>query len=254
MEFLHILDARAVLGDGAMGTELLKKGFTAERPLATLNLIRPRAVLAIHRRYVAAGAELLRANTFLAQQPYLDAARVREVNLAGVRLAREAGAKFVAGSVAPAEAGPGRLARYREQCDALAEAGCDAIVLETFRSLEDLRIAVRAAAATGLPVIANRSLGAPRPVRADVVGLNCIDPEAAIRVIGRGTGRRLAAFPSAGLPDARGCYPVTPQVFAEAVVRLIALGVRLVGGCCGTTPAHIRAAADRCIARLHGVS
>lgn len=243
MVFLERLDKGVVLGDGAMGTELLKRGFTAERPLAALNLIRPRAVLAIHRRYVAAGAELLRTNTFLAQRPFLDATRVREVNLAGVRLAREAGAKWVAGSVAPAAAGRDRLARYREQCDTLAEAGCDAILLETFRSLEELRLAVRAAAATGLPLIASRAGRLPRPVRADVVGVNCIDSEAAIRAIGKGTGRRLAAFPSAGLPDRKGRYPVTPGAFADAVGRLIALGVRLVGGCCGTTPAHIRAAA-----------
>ena len=135
-DVLRTLDEGLLLGDGAMGTELEARG--ALPPFERLNLERPSLVLDVHRAYLAAGSKLIRSNTFLA--------RNAEEAGAGVRLAREAAgtAAFVAGVL-----GPGT-----DQAAALAEAGCDLIILETFMDVELLLRALRRAKLTGLPVVA----------------------------------------------------------------------------------------------------
>jgi homocysteine S-methyltransferase len=253
--FLARLASGVILADGAMGTELSRRGGTWQRSSAEANLENPELVLAIHRDYVEAGSELLRTNTFTANSARMDPGLAREAILQGVGLARSAAGsgRLVAGSVGPLAdlaLDPSlREATYLEQCLALAEGGCDLLVLETFQDLGDLAGALRMARATGLPLVAQVALADLGPDRirqipADVVGINCIDPDLAVRAVERlGPGRR-SAFPSAGLPGESG-YPVSPAQFAQGMDRLRSLGARLVGGCCGTGPDHLRAAAGR---------
>lgn len=219
-DFLRALDAGRLLGDGAMGTELEARG--AAPPYERLNLERPDLVLDVHRAFVAAGAQLLRTNTFLA--------RSAEETRAGVRLAREAagGKAFVAGALGPGTA----------QAAALADAGCDLILLETFTDNEQLLAALRRAKATGLPIVAQMA-GAPDArirAEADVVGVNCLAPAETAGIVA-GLGGRLSAFPHAGLPGRR----MSPAAFAAAAGRL---KVSLLGGCCGAGPEHLRALAE----------
>ena len=212
-----------LLADGAMGTELAARGLAP--PFERFNRERPESVLEIHRAYREAGARLLRTNTFLAKE--------RDLALAGARLAREAAGEdlWVAGAM-----GPGA-----DQAEALAEGGCDLLILETFSDADDLLAALRRAKATGLPVVAQMA-GLPDArarAEADLVGVNCLDPEETLRLLGRLDGAR-SAFPHGGLPGA----PIPPTAFAAAGARLAALGVRLLGGCCGTGPAHVKALAE----------
>lgn len=253
--FLEALRTRVVLGDGAMGTELRHRQPAFGTPIDHFNLICSDLVREVHRDYRAAGAEVLKTNTFTANRIRLRShsleAETREINLAGARLAREAseGRAHILGSVGPLsdrdltreESGKA----YEEQCRALAEGGCDGLLLETFTDLPDLRRAVSAARATGLPVVAQVALKqGMEEVGADVVGINCLDPEEALGAIRSIRGTLLSCSPSAGLPEL-GRYPVSPDAFAAGAGRLVELGVRLIGGCCGTTPAHIRALARR---------
>jgi homocysteine S-methyltransferase len=250
--FLEALASGAVLGDGAMGTELLARRAAWELSSSEVNLTDPDLVHAVHREYAEAGCELLRTNTFTANSIRMPGDRAREAILRGVALARRAAGpgRFVAGSVGPlsdVKADPERRATaYGDQCRNLLDGGCDAIVLETFRDLGDLGIAVRAARATGLPVVAQVALQAAadglRDLPADVVGVNCLGPEEVGAALEKLASRTRSCFPSAGLPTKVG-YPVSPASFAQAAERLRAAGVRLIGGCCGTGPGHLRAAA-----------
>jgi methionine synthase I (cobalamin-dependent) len=201
-------------------------------------------VLKIHREYVEAGAELLRTNTFTANALRMDGARAREAILRGVALAREAAGpdRWVAGSVGPLEnlnAGAGEAEKsLREQCRALAESGCDAIVLETFGTEAGLGQAIQAARELGLPLIAQMFRAVPSSAGAQVVGVNCVPAIEVARMLDQaGKLLPLSAFPSAGLPKA---YQ-GPDDFARGASALLARGVRLIGGCCGTTPAYLRA-------------
>jgi homocysteine S-methyltransferase len=254
---LEALQLRVLLGDGAYGTEFLRRGGAKDRPFDEMNLTRPDAVLELHREYVAAGAELIRTNTFLANRLRLEkhglGEKTREINVAGARLAREAATgAFVAGSVGPLSDLPeeGRGAAYAEQCEALAEGGCDALQLETFRDPRDLGTAILAASQTGLPVISQMTVanGAPQAffetfLRAgQVVGINCVTPMQALRgleYLATLSTLPRSAFPSAGLPG----QEASPETFAAWIKDLVAAGARLVGGCCGAGPGHIRAAA-----------
>jgi homocysteine S-methyltransferase len=219
-----------------------------------MNLARPHFVLDLHREYVQAGAELIKTNTFLANRFRLKG-DVREVNLAGARLAREAArGGFVAGSVGPLSdvAAEGKLTAFREQCSALAEGGCDAILLETFTDPTDLGLAALAGRDTGLPVIAQLAAtpGKCQPVAlfktvmksVQGVGVNCVTPNHALyalKHLEEYSGVPRSAFPSAGLPGEE----APPETFQAWIRDLVAAGARLVGGCCGAGPDHIRAAA-----------
>lgn len=205
--------------------------------------------------------------------------QVRTINLRGVKLAREAReiageSAFVAGAVGPIgslfqPAGDVTLAdardAFREQIDVLVEGGADLILLETFARLDELLEAVAAARAAGdLPIVAQMTFAeggqtldgfAPVDVTralaeagADVVGVNCgVGPQSALEVVAEmatTAGRPISAMPNAGLPsrvDGRLVYVSTPEYFGEYVTRLVSAGAWLVGGCCGTTPAHIAA-------------
>lgn len=257
--FLRALKDGVLLGDGAYGTELLRRGALPGRPLDELNLTRPELVLALHREYREAGSELTKTNTFLANgfrlKPHGLDGRIREINEAGVRLARE-GARggFVAGVVGPLTECPWgeRSAYYQEQVSALAQAGCDVLLLETFQEASDLMAAVTAARATGLPVVGQLALtidrGFDRMVLhgarsgLSVLGTNCVEAAQALRSLQRvakGAELPLSAFPSAGLPGEEQAL----AEFASSLAELVDAGARLVGGCCGTGPDHIRAAA-----------
>ncbi|HLY12218.1 MAG TPA: homocysteine S-methyltransferase family protein [Planctomycetota bacterium] len=257
--FLETLQERVLLGDGAYGTEFLRRGCMPGRPLDELNLTRPELVAELHREYVSAGSQLTKTNTFLANRFRLESHglgdRVREINQAGVRLAREAArGGLVAGVIGPLTEcrWADRTATYQEQCAALAEAGCDLFLLETFMEASDLLAAVEVGRQTGLPLVCEMALTLERGFDRlalyggkkgpSVLGTNCVDPEQALRSIermARSCALPLAAFPSAGRPGEE----KSPPEFAEAIVDLVKAGARLVGGCCGTGPAHIRAAA-----------
>lgn len=256
--FLDALKQGVLLGDGAYGTEFLRRGLPAGRPFDELNLTQPQLVLALHREYRAAGSELTKTNTFLANRFRLNAHglgdRVREINQAGLRLAREgAQGGLVAGVVGPLTECPwaARTEHYAEQIAALSE-GCDVLLLETFMEVSDLLAAVEVARKSGLPVICDMALTLDRgfdricPLAARMgiamVGTNCVDPDQALRSLGRAakaTDLPLGAFPSAGLPGEE----QSPGEFAEAIRELVDVGARLVGGCCGTGPGHVRATA-----------
>ena len=280
-DLLKALDERVVVGDGAMGTQIYAKGVTIGRCFDELNLTHPHLVRVIHREYAEAGAEFLETNTFTANRLRLRKfeleSKVREINVAGARLAREvAGSdRFVGGSVGPLtgvkreEDAPGAEEKYEvyaEQVAALAEGGADALILETFTDLEELKIALKAARdRTKLPVIcqmafvenlrtplgvtADRALAELEAAGADVIGANCTVPHRTTRVIerlGARTKARLSGFPNAGLPeyvDGRYLYLTTPDYLADQARKMVNAGASLVGGCCGTGPDHIRAVA-----------
>jgi len=275
-----------ILTDGAMGTTLHQHGIPIDACFDELNLSRPELVAAVHASFLAAGAELLKTNTFGANRYKLARfgleAQVGAINAAGVALARRAAAEtarpelYVAGSVGPlgVRLRPyGRVspedarAAFREQIAALAGAGADAILLETFTDRLEILEALAAAreAAPELPVIASmtfaeddRTLLGDLPVRvardlhaagADVIGVNCGGGPAQIARILAAMRQAVpeaacAAVPNAGFPEAVGgrmMYPATAAYFADYARTFQARGARIIGGCCGTTPEHIAA-------------
>jgi methionine synthase / methylenetetrahydrofolate reductase(NADPH) len=284
-DLVTALRQQVLICDGAMGTMLHAAGNSLDRALPELNLSNPGLVSTIHESYLSAGADMILTNTFganrlrLADQGF--GALVRDINLAGARLAAQAreGAGrpvFVAGSVSPAVTASQRrrvgqtqrVAAIREQVEHLAEGGVDAVILETFGYLDELAEAVRVAAdATALPIIAQatfasdgRTLGGetPREVAGVLSGLpimmlgtNCtLGPQGALAVVEAlvpHTQLPVSAQPNAGLPrrvaGRRFEYNVDGAYFARYARRLAEAGAALVGGCCGTTPAQIQAAA-----------
>ena len=284
MQFTELLnDERPHLFDGAMGTLLYQKGVFINRCYDELNLTSPDLIRDVHRSYLKAGAELLETNTFGANAVKLGeyglAAQVREINARGAALAREVGGQraLVGGAIGPLGIriepyGPTseEEARFlfRQQAEGLLEGGVDFIILETFSDLAEIRQALLAVREAGaLPVIAQMtiqengatSFGSEPALLAarlsewgaDVVGLNCsVGPAVilgAIEQMAAATARKLSAQPNAGLPreiHGRKIYMASPEYLAKFTQRLIRAGVKFVGGCCGTTPEHIRAMAD----------
>ncbi|MFH0799322.1 MAG: bifunctional homocysteine S-methyltransferase/methylenetetrahydrofolate reductase [Pseudomonadota bacterium] len=278
--FLEKLIEDGILADGAIGTELYSRGIYFNRCFDELNLSNSALIGQIHADYVRAGSGLIETNTFTSNRPALAAfgleGKVGDINRAGARIAREAAGEkaYVAGSVGPiswtkkdAEAmGPSEMrAIFCEQIEALAEGGVDAIILETFTHLEELHVAYQAAReVSSLPVIAQVSLKhlgegefegllpeyaaiAIDHWGADVIGVNCCDgPQGVFEAVKRMTevtDRPLSAMPNAGLPQmvqGRLLYLASPEYMAEYARRYALAGVALIGGCCGTTPAHIR--------------
>jgi methionine synthase I (cobalamin-dependent)/5,10-methylenetetrahydrofolate reductase len=275
-----IEDGRVHVFDGAMGTELYARGVFVNVCYDELALSRPNLVRQIHREYVDAGAEVVETNTFGANpvklSSYRLADRTEEINAAAARVAREAvGSRAsVAGAIGPLGVriepfGPTGLdeaaAHFGRQVAGLLEGGVDGFVLETFSDLAEIECAYRAVrAASDLPVIAQMTVGqdgksaygtdaahiarALVATGADVVGLNCsVGPAVlldAIEEMAEVTDLPLIAQPNAGLPRTvrdRQIYMASPEYLAEYARRLVALGVRFVGGCCGTRPDHIRA-------------
>lgn len=277
-----------LLGDGAMGTELMHAGLEQGACGEAWNLTHPERVLAIQRRYVEAGSNCLITNTFggsrimLTRHGHGD--DVVAINAAGARIAREAFGDrdgYVLGDIGPF----GGLmepygdftetqvaAAFAEQAKALVDAGVDAIIVETQTSLEELGLAIRAARDAGAPcIIASmaydvtldgstfRTMMGVDPEQAaefieqagaDIVALNCgtgMDMERARQAVTRyaqRTGLPIMAQPNAGQPklvNMKVTYDETPEQMVEGVAPLIDAGAAIVGACCGSTPAHIRA-------------
>ncbi|MGH9481240.1 MAG: bifunctional homocysteine S-methyltransferase/methylenetetrahydrofolate reductase [Terriglobales bacterium] len=278
-DFLEQLRECVIVSDGAMGTMLYAHGVFINRSYDELNLSQPALVKEIHTAYAHAGAEVIETNTFGANPIALDKYglrdRVAAINRAGVALAREClgDRGWVAGAVGPlgvyleplgklsfAEA----RAAFHEQIAALAEGGADLIMLETFGQLPELREAITAAReACALPIVAQitvddegRALdGTPAAVAArrmeawgaDVIGINCsggpVTMLEALEQMARATSRPLVAQPNAGKPrsvEGRNLYMVSPEYLADYARQFIGLGAKIVGGCCGTTPEHIK--------------
>ena len=287
LEFRERLSQRIVVADGAMGTMLYANGVFINRCFDELSISAPELVSGIHRDYVAAGAEILETNTFGANRIRLGgfglADKLKAINEAGVRLARQAtssGASaaakpFVAGAMGPLGVrieplGPTSFAEarafFREQAEVLVAAGVDLLILETFSDLNELRegvVAAREAAGADLVIIAQvtiddfaRLSGGASPENftkemntwpADVIGINCsVGPKTTLDAIERMltvSAKPLSAMPNAGLParvEGRNIYLCSPEYMAQYARRMLAAGVKVIGGCCGTTPEHIR--------------
>ncbi len=277
--FLDALGEGVLVCDGAMGTMLYARGVFLNRSFDELNLTQPDLVEAVHREYVRAGADVVETNTFGANRMKLFgfglAEQVHAINVQGVRLARRAAPDrvWVAGAIGPlgVRVEPwGKLgldeaeAIYREQVQALLDGGVDLFILETFRDLNEIGAALAAVRAlSDLPVVAQMTTEedgnsldgtppetfAPELVRrgADLVGVNCsVGPAAMLETVermARVTDAWLSAQPNAGRPrevEGRTLYLSSPEYLASYARRFIASGVKLVGGCCGTTPEHIR--------------
>jgi methionine synthase I (cobalamin-dependent)/5,10-methylenetetrahydrofolate reductase len=288
---LERLSTETILADGAMGTMLHAHGIGFEKCFDELNLIKPSAVAEIHRAYIEAGAQLIITNTFganrfkLAKHGLED--HVVEINKASVDLAkRVVAASFkdvlVAGDVGPlgVRIAPfGRVqpeqarAAFAEQIKALAEAGADLIVLETFTDLYEIREAIRAAQDVGkshdtpLPIVASvtftrddRTVLGDDPAKVarmlkdagvDVIGVNCSGgPAQLLRILKQmvqAVPDRATKFwvkPNAGWPEQVGgriMYPADAEYFGEYALSFREAGACIVGGCCGTTPQHIAA-------------
>lgn len=273
---------RVLVCDGAMGTMLHSAGVPLDRSLSELNVVKPHLVRDLHAAYLAAGADIIQTNTFDANRLRLARAglqeSVAEINLSGARLAREAvresgSTALVAGSVGPVMSAAAPRIPYRdrepilrEQIAALAS-WVDLIMLETFGDIESLEQAATVALAEcDLPVVAQLTFGddgrtlrgeEPREAAAALAGLhisaigaNCtIGPAVLQEVVAElaaGCTLPISVQPNAGVPRRLGRqlrYARNTEYFAEAARQFVASGATLVGGCCGTTPAHIRAVA-----------
>ncbi|HEY7869123.1 MAG TPA: homocysteine S-methyltransferase family protein, partial [Methylomirabilota bacterium] len=278
------LAERPLLCDGAMGTLLYARGVALDACFDVLNLNEPRLVQGVHSEYIGAGCDVVETNTFGANRFKLGIhglqGRVREINLRGVKLARDVResmgrdvlvlgsigplGKYLApiGSVEPDEA----RAAFQEQAEGLLEGGVDGFVIETFSDLTEMRMAVEAVRAlTDLPILAQMAFNdegvtftgrsaaevvrALRDLPVHAVGANCSVGSSVLydvleQMLPEAGGLHLAIQPNAGLPSRLGerlMYLSSPAYMADYAARMIAAGARLVGGCCGTTPQHIRA-------------
>ena len=278
-----IADGHVHIMDGAMGALLYSRGVFVNVCYDELAVTRPELVQALHHEYVEAGAEMIETNTFGANPVKLSSYaledRTEELNREATRVAQRAAAKraFVVGAVGtlgiriepwgPTGAEEAE-ALFRRQVAGLCEGGVDAFVLETFSDPSELAAAYRAVRGLSeLPIIAQMTVGEDGKssygaevehlavlldeLGADVVGLNCsVGPAAmldAVERMARVTSKPLSAQPNAGLPRTvrdRKIYMASPDYMAAYTRRLIDAGARFVGGCCGTTPEHVRRIKD----------
>ena len=267
-DFISRLKQAPVLCDGAMGTLLYSKGVFINRCYDELNLSQPDLIRSVHQEYLQAGAEIVETNTFGANSFRLSrfslGDKVREINIAGVRLAREAAKSFdgyVAAAVGPLGVRIEPLGKvaldeayqsFLEQITAQVEAGADLLILETFGSLQELHQAIRAARAVtpNIPVVAQVTIdedgncldgSTPETFGAklaewgvDVIGCNCsVGPVAMLDALERVravTDCPLSAQPNAGMPrsvDGRNIYLCSPEYMASYAKKFVAAGVRL---------------------------
>ncbi len=267
-----------VLLDGAMGSLIYEKGVFIDKCYDELNLSRPELIGSIHEEYVRAGSRVIETNTYganrfkLKSHNLLD--QIEEINLKGVALARQAAGDevYVAGSMGPSGQeiepwGDTTLEQvfegYAEQAGILNQAGVDLFILETFQDIREMEQAIKAIkSVSGLPIVAMMTVGEDGKTRygvdledvtnaltkseASVIGLNCtVGPKPMLDFVeqmGRLTDKPLCLMPNAGRPqftDGRMIYMSTPEYFSVYTKRFIERGVRVLGGCCGTTPEHI---------------
>jgi len=282
--FREALESDSILVfDGAMGTMLYAKGVYINRCYDETNLTSPDLVREVHSEYCRAGADILETNTFGATSPKLAQygleGSLREINIAAARLAREGGGDscYVAGSVGPLGLriepyGPTSFDEakdlFKEQVAALLEGGVDLFSLETFNDVSEMHQAIQAVRELcDLPIVAqmtiqtdgNTSFGTTPELLtaqldewgADVIGLNCgVGPAiilSALEKMRAVTKKKLAAQPNAGLPrdvQGRQFYMCSPEYMSKFAKRFIQSGAKFIGGCCGTTPAHIKLISD----------
>ncbi len=276
MSFLNKLKNNILIGDGAMGTLLYSYG--VDQCFEELNLSQPEQVLNIHRAYIEAGSDVIQTNTYGAN--YSKLARygledhVKEMNTEAVKLARQAANKatYVFGTIGgirginTQKTSLDEIKRsFREQLYCLLLEGVDGILLETYYDLEEISsVLAIARKQTNLPIIAQVSMHEPGVLQngtslpsalkhleesgADVTGVNCrLGPYHMIQAFEEVplSTSYLSAYPNASLPDyeeGRLVYPTAPDYFKQSAESLHKQGVRLIGGCCGTTPEHIAAA------------
>lgn len=272
-----------MLTDGAWGTELMARGLGAGECPDVWNLEFPDRVLSLGRAYVDAGSRVILTNTFGANRIALErhgmASHTREINQAGVKLSKRAAdgraAVFAAMGPSGKLLGLGEVTEtelheaFVEQAETLATSGADALVIETMSDLDEARVAVSAARATGLPVVACMAFDSGKTktqtmmgttaeaaakalaeAGADVIGANCgqgIENYLQLyKGLAAATNRPIWLKPNAGDPQLTGdrtVYASSPDEFAQAAASLAEAGATFIGGCCGTTPAFIRALA-----------
>ncbi|HEX6850789.1 MAG TPA: bifunctional homocysteine S-methyltransferase/methylenetetrahydrofolate reductase [Candidatus Polarisedimenticolaceae bacterium] len=279
-DFRKLLADRIVVFDGATGTRLYDMGVFLNRCFDELNLSAPSMVEEVHRAYVAVGVDVIETNTFGANRPKLEkhglGDQVAAVNRAGAEIARRIAGDgvFVAGAIGPLGMriepwGPTSVDEaasvFAEQARALVEGGVDLFSVETFYDLAEIEAAVAGIRrVSDLPIVAQLTLEddgnslegvapevfGPRLAALDVdaVGVNCsVGPAAMLEAIERLAPvvlKPLAAQPNAGKPrnvDNRNLYLCSPEYMATYAGRFIQAGARIVGGCCGTTPEHLKA-------------
>lgn len=272
-----------IIADGATGTMFQYSGLPAGTAPERWNLERPEAICALHRSYIEAGSEMILTNTFGGSRLRLEKSdlgeQTREINTRAAALARKVAGKkvLVLGDIGPI----GRMLiplgdlsiqeatiSFAEQASALAMGGVDALFIETMSDINEAIAAVHGAKqATDLPILVSmsfdthgRTMMGVRPEEAalklwalgvDVIGANCgrslsENLEAVKRMKAAVPNATFLAKPNAGLPHVESgtsVYDVTPEIMAEYAVRFVSLGVKVFGGCCGSTPAHIKAAA-----------
>jgi 5-methyltetrahydrofolate--homocysteine methyltransferase len=278
-DFLKTLNKKFILFDGATGTMLQGLGLKPGGCPDELNLTDPGLIKKVHRAYMEAGSDVVTTITFGSTRPKLREynleGRLKEINVAAAKNAREAagGKGFVAGDVGPT----GRFVEpvgdmtfdeaveiFDEQTRALKQGGVDLILIETMMDIKELKAAVIAAKGTGLPVVATMSfdetmrtvLGTSPEVFAtvaDSLGADCIGANCslgiegiykAVKAMRKVTALPLIAQANAGIPVLKGeetVFPAKPEDMVPFVTRLVSVGVRVLGGCCGTTPEHIKA-------------
>jgi len=278
-----LADGKVHVLDGAMGTMLYSKGFFLNVCYDELNLKQPKLVQEVHEAYVRAGAEILETNTFGANPVKLGsyglADDTEKINQAAAELARRAaaGRASVVGAIGPLGVriepfGPTSreeaFAHFQRQVRGLVAGGVDGFILETFSDVDEIHEALRAVRSlSDLPVIAQMTIGddglthygtGPETFAkqltewgADAVGVNCsVGPAGvleAVEKLVKATDRPISAVPNAGLPKDVGdrkIYLASPEYMASYARRMIEAGARLVGGCCGTTPEHIKKIRD----------
>ncbi|MDD2400652.1 MAG: homocysteine S-methyltransferase family protein [Clostridia bacterium] len=282
-KFLTAIKETILLGDGAMGTMLVKEGLPAGYNPELWMLSNPEKVKNIHKAYLNAGSQIIQTNTFganrLKLKEYNATTKVKELNITATRLVKEVVGNnaFIAGIVGPTGHFPAPLGEYtwlqlvdifREQVEALQEGGADFIFLETFSDLGEARAALFAAKNyTSLPVACSLTYTdghtltgtAPKTASvvleamgADIIGANCSTGAKELLPIMEAyrntTNLPLLVEPNAGMPElvnGKTVYHETPQAMSNYINSFVHLGVKLIGACCGSTPDHIRAMAEK---------
>ena len=273
------LSESIIIGDGAMGTMLYQRGVFLNTCFDELSLTHPELIKGVHLEYIKTGCDFIETNTFGANAVKLAhfglTNQVKEINAAAVGLAREAAAgdTLIAGAIGPTGTNNPNLnsrqkqtatEAFSEQAIALADGGADFLLLETFTTAAELELAIEAAAATGLAIVAQMTcteqfvtlFGTPiekaivsiaEHSEVTAVGLNCSlgpsDMLEALKRLRQVTDKPLSIQANAGLPrqvEGRTLYMCTPEYMAEYAKRFYENGAQIIGGCCGTTPAHIQ--------------